>query len=129
MVSSEGAHSSREGSEYFKLRTGAEVKVTVVPEVETSDVVEMDRDAEGSLVMSEVERKPAECNCAPAVPVLAEDVIMCLEDVLPRLLSVDEDAPLLYLASCQCCVQSASQIHSSFRHPYSLGAEGVIPGR
>jgi len=56
----------------------AEVKVVVVPEVE--ELVEVtDHDAEGSLVMSEVERELAECNCTPATPVIAEDVVMRLD--------------------------------------------------
>jgi len=79
-VSSEGGHLSREPSKYFEPPTGAEVKVVVVSEVE--ELVEVtDRNAEGSLVTLEVEREPAECNCAPAIPVIAEDVVMHLEDV------------------------------------------------
>ena len=102
-ASSEGAHSSWEPSEYFKPPTGAEVKVVVVPEIE--ELVEVtDRDAEESLVMSEVEREPAECNCTPATPVITEDVVMRLEDVPPMLLSADKEAPPSYLVSRQRCV-------------------------
>jgi len=116
-ASSEGAHSSREPSKYFEPPTGAEVKVVVVPEVE--ELVEVtDRDAEGSLATSEVEREPAECNCTPATPVIAEDVVMRLEDVPPMLLSVDEEAPPSYLVSRQRCIRSAGRIHSRFRPPY-----------
>jgi len=79
VASSTGAHSSHELSKYFKPRTGAEVKVTIAPEVEIGEVIKTDRNAKGSLVTLEVERELAECNCAPAVPVLAEDVIMCPE--------------------------------------------------
>ena len=116
-ASSEGAYLSREPSEYFEPPTGAEVKVVVVPEVE--ELVEVtDRDAEGSLVTSEVEREPAECNCTPATPVIAEDVIMRLEDVSPRLLSANEEAPPSYLVSRQRCIRSAGRIRSRFRPPY-----------
>ena len=74
--------------------------MVAVPEVEEEELVEeTDCDAEGSLVTSEVEREPAGCSCAPAVPVIAKDVIMRLEDISPRLLSVDEEAPLSYLVS------------------------------
>jgi len=119
VVSSEGAHSSREPSEYFEPPTGAEVKVAVVPEVEEEELVEeTNRDAEGSLVTSEVEREPAGCSCAPAIPVIAKDVIMRLEDVSPRLLSVNEEAPLSYLVSRQRCVWSAGRIRSRFCRPY-----------
>ena len=86
-ASSEGAYSSREPSKYFEPPTGAEVKVVVVPEVE--ELVEVtDRDAKGSLVTSEVEREPAECNCTPAAPVITEDVVMRLEDISPMLLQL-----------------------------------------
>ena len=116
-ASSEGAHSSREPSEYFEPPTGAEVKVVVVPEVE--ELVEItDRDAEGSLVTSEVERESAGCRCTPAIPVIAEDVVMRLEDVSPRLLSVDEEAPPSYLVSRQRCVRSSGRIRSRYRSPY-----------
>jgi len=104
VASSAGAHSSRESSKYFEPRTGAEVKVTVAPEVKPLEVIKTNQDAKGLLVVSEVEREPAECNCTQVVPVLAEDVVMRLEDVSPRLLSVEEEAPPLYLVSHQCCV-------------------------
>ena len=43
----------------------------------------------------------------PATPVIAEDVVMRLEDVPLMLLSIDEEAPPSYLVSRQHYIRSA----------------------
>jgi len=67
-TSPEGAHLSREPSEYFEPLSGVELPLQVIGEVaeeqEVEELVETDRDAEGSLALSQVEDEQApQCAC------------------------------------------------------------------
>ena len=89
VVSSEGAHSSREPSEYFDPKVGAEIPLRVIDR-EVEEVEVTNRDAEGSLALSQVEEEQApQCACTQHPPQLAEDVVMRLADVSPALIPVD----------------------------------------
>jgi len=120
VVSSEGAHSSREPSEYFDPKVGTEVPLQVVDgEIEEGEVEVTDRDAEGSLALSQVEEEQApQCACTQHPPLLAEDVVMRLADVSPALIPVEEEAPPSYLVSRQRCTRRSGPILSRFRKPY-----------
>ena len=120
MASSEGAHSSREPSKYFDPKIGTEVPLQVVDgEIEGDEVEVTDRDAEGSLVFSQVEEEQAsQCACTQHPPQLAEDVVMRLADVSPVLIPVEEEAPPSYLVSRQHCTCRSGPILSRFCKPY-----------
>ena len=75
--SPEGAHSSREPLEYFEPRVGEVLPLQVVGDVtegrEVEELVETDRDAEGSPALSQVEEEQApQCACTQHPPQLAE---------------------------------------------------------
>jgi len=91
VASSEGAHSSREPSEYFDSKVGTTVPLQVIDgEIEEGEVEVTDRDAEGSLALSQVEEEQApQCACTQHPPQLAEDIVMRLADVSPALIPVD----------------------------------------
>jgi len=95
VASSEGAHSSQEPSEYFDPKVGTDVPLRVVDgEIEEGEVEVTDRDAEGSLALSQVEEEQApQCACTQHPPQLAEDVAMRLADVSPALVPIEEEAP------------------------------------
>ena len=120
VASSEGAHSSRERSEYFDPKIGAEVPLQVIGGgVEEDEVEVTDRDAEGSLALSSVgEEQAPQCACTQHPPQLAEDVVMRLADVSPALISVEEEAPPSYLVSRQRCTHHSGPILSRFHKPY-----------
>jgi len=131
--SPELAHSSREPSEYFEPVVGTELPLQVVDDVTeevVEELVETDRDAEGSPALSQVEEEQApSCACTQHPPQLAEDVVMRLADVSPVLIPVPEEAPPSYLVSRQRCTRRSGPILSRFLSGHTLGAEGVIPGR
>jgi len=121
--SPEGAHSSREPSEYFEPPSGVVLPLQVIGEVaeerEVEELVETDRDAEGSLALSQVEEEQApQCACPQHLPQLTEDVVMRLADVSPALIPVPEEAPPSYLVSRQRCTHRSGPILSKFRKPY-----------
>ena len=123
LTSPEGAHSSREPSEYFEPPSGVELPLQVIGEVaeewEVEELVETDRDAEGSLALSQVEEEQApQCACTQHPPQLAEDVVMRLADVSPALIPVPEEAPLSYIVSRQHCTRRSGPILSKFQKPY-----------
>jgi len=120
VVSSEGAHSSQEPSEYFDPRVGVEVPLQVIGgEVEEDEVEVTDRDAEGSLALSLVgEEQAPQCACTQHPPQLAEDMVMRLADVSPVLIPVEEEAPPSYLVSRQHCTCRSGPILSRFCKPY-----------
>ena len=120
VASSEGAHSSREPSEYFNPKIGVEVPLQVIGGGVKEDEVEVtDRDAEGSLALSQVEEEQApQCACTQHPPQLTEDVVMRLADVSPALVPVEEEAPPLYLVSRQRCTRHSGPILLRFRKPY-----------
>jgi len=121
--SPEGAHLSHEPSEYFEPRVGVEVPLQVigdeVEEPKVEDVVETDRDVEGSPALSRIEKEQApQCACTQHPPQLVEDVVMRLADVLPALIPVLEEAPPSYLVSRQHCTRCSGPILSRFQKPY-----------
>jgi len=74
--SPEGAHSSREPSEYFEPRVRVEVPLQVIGDATkgvVEELVETDRDAEGSPALSRVEEEQApQCACTQHPPQLAD---------------------------------------------------------
>jgi len=119
--SPEGAHSSREPSEYFEPKIGTELPLQVIDATEgvVEELVETDRDAEGSPALSRVEEEQAlQCACTQHPPQLAEDVVMRLADVSPALVPIPEEAPPSYLVSRQRCTHHSGPILSRFRKPY-----------
>jgi len=122
-TSPEGAHSSREPSEYFEPPSGVVLPLQVIGEVaeeqEVEELVETDRDAEGSPALSQVEEEQApQCACTQHPPQLAEDIVMRLADVSPALIPVPEEAPPSYLVSRQRCTRRSGPILSKFQKPY-----------